>query len=176
MDQTARTFHDILLEKLDVSREETAAAQTAPIAPETHSNTLAFESFFSQLHNTVDAFVSDALPGISLKKTPYAQAKATDAGAARAAKLAEKQARPMRPERTKIRSQLSAVEETALIVFAKYGATNLEKSEIIGETIIKKTYRKLAVTFHPDTNRGAVGATAFRELNEAYIILAKMFR
>ncbi len=167
MGQSARSFHDILQEKLDVSPGGEEIFESVRVSPEAHSNTLAFESFFSQLHNTVDAFVSEVLPGVSLKKTPYAQGKT--------AAKSPKNERPTRPERTKIRSQLSAVEVVALSVFVKFGAADLEKCEILGETIIKKTYRRLAVNFHPDTNQSAQGA-AFRELHEAYSVLSKMFR
>lgn len=172
-----RTFHDILLEKLDVS-DVGVATEVPHVSPETHSNTLAFESFFTSLHNTVDAFVADALPGISLMKTPYAQAKAThDVGtkAKSSASTATKSERPARPERTKIRSQLSTVETAALATFVKLGAGELSKSDLIGETIVKKAYRRLAVTLHPDVNTSR-STEQFRALSEAYVILAKMFR
>lgn len=151
---------------MEAGNEASSNAQS-PVSFETHSNTIAFESFFTRLSTTLDSFVTEVPSAQILKKSAYAQAK--NSAPQEPAKKAA------RPERTKIRSQLSAVEVVALEIFVKYGASELAKSDLLGETVIKKAYRRLAVELHPDTNKNAQGA-AFRQLNEAYVVLAKMFK
>ena len=38
---------------------------------------------------------------------------------------------------------------------------------------LKKAYRKLALKFHPDKNKEASAEEKFKQINEAYSILAK---
>lgn len=152
---------------MEAGNEASSAFEATHVTPETHSNTIAFETFFTRLSSTIDSFVTEVPKAQILKKSAYAAAKKVSAQ--------EPVKKAARPERTKLRSQLSAIEVVALEVFIKYGAFELAKSDLLGETIIKKTYRRLAVELHPDTNKQAQGA-AFRQLNEAYVVLAKMFK
>lgn len=162
----AQSFDQILKEKMEAGNEASSAFEAAPVTAETHSNTIAFESFFTRLSSTLDSFVTE-IPTAQVLKTAYASVKK--------APTQEPAKKAARPERTKIRSQLSAVEVLALEVFIKYGAFELAKSDLLGESVIKKTYRRLAVELHPDTNKQAQGA-AFRQLNEAYVVLSKMLK
>ena len=49
----------------------------------------------------------------------------------------------------------------------------LDVSKSASEGDIKKAYRKLALKYHPDQNKGDKGAEAkFKEINEAYEVLS----
>src|SRR5262249_44795264 len=91
-----------------------------------------------------------------------------------------KKERPKPREKTLLMSQLSLEEKSALKLLHTFGSEDLTGLELIGESQVKRSFRYLALRYHPDrqgpANVGASDGSDFRRIEGAYRVLATAFR
>jgi hypothetical protein len=168
-----KSFHDILIEKMGTSESEKATftepnESSSPLkstashqSNRTHYNQAPFD-LMSQLLGSTEATFFERGPEFSLLKTPY-----------KAAIPLVKKVKPTPTEKTILITQLSLTQKLALEKLISLGASELRGFEIIGETRIKKCFRSLAKSLHPDLKQQS--SQNFRELRESYNMLMSAF-
>jgi hypothetical protein len=163
-----KSFHDILIEKMGASESEKATFTDSnePVSPlkstDSHRYNQAPFDLMSQLLGSTEATFFERGPEFSLLKTPY-----------KAAIPLVKKVKPTPIEKTILITQLSLTQKLALEKLISLGASELRGLEIIGETRIKKCFRGLAKSLHPDLKQQS--SQNFRELRESYNMLMSAF-
>ncbi|MEK6555685.1 MAG: J domain-containing protein [Bdellovibrionota bacterium] len=123
----------------------------------------------SQLLGTTEAKFFEGKSHFSILKTPYKTAKQKTSPPAPA------------PELTVLLTQLTPAQKTALQKMISLGATELKDAVLLGESRLKKSFRRLAKSFHPDhqthftASQKQRSSQSFRELRESYNILIGAF-
>lgn len=155
-------FQRILEEKMAVSEGEFASSTAAE--PGFSEGNTQFPLYESLIASLLEA-------GVNFNFYPTASQKRTITATFYPRKSSpRKTVRPRPNEKTVLVKDLKPEANQALCRLISLGTEELKDAELLSESMVKRTFRRLALRIHPDQNPQATGSE-FRSAREAYVQL-----